>query len=546
MMIPTAGRGCMGTWREVLVFGLLLLLGGARAARACSPAGHAFVAIASLRKLEQSEDPEARKLAAILWKYRWVVYWGAEGPDVVQQGRGYHNSHWFPLYSVDYHHPEQFDLKAAEPYYTALLKHAYAADYGVTADDAGTHGLALVRLPQKDWNEVGVAYACGYITHLISDYFCHDPAKVWWDQEPKLREAVQEVCSSTSYGVIQEFYAVMLWERFLMDYGMAEDAQTDFRRRLPECHVDNGVLPYCALACSRRYYADWPANVLEAVDPSKYDVCAAPMLGKGGAGFGRCVEHESGRVHAMLDHMGISLDEAVRQSDDLTGWRDTYARVIGMIVQLWTAAAPRLDLVEPDHVDVIQAAKQGPSQQGMLITVPREQGARVNLALYLDQAVLRYSTRSGEQGPVTGWGEKPSGARFDLGFVAVQGANKIAILTDGPWLGDPGYVSGTFRLKLPKTDGKLGFRSLYGMHGKETKSDGVTFRVIVTDAGGQEHELFETHTNSRELKSATVDLSQFAGQEVELALISDAGPNDNPGWDWGAWVEPLVVTEPKL
>ena len=115
-------------------------------------------------------------------------------------------------------------------------------------------------------------------------------------------------------------------------------------------------MPYCALACSKQYYADWPAHVLQAVDPSKYDVCAAPMLGKGGAGFGRCVEHESGRVHAMLDHMGMSLDEAVRQSDELTGWRDTYARVIAMILQIWSAAAPRLDLVDPSHGDVVQAA----------------------------------------------------------------------------------------------------------------------------------------------------------------------------------------------
>ena len=541
MRSSSRSRDGVATCRVPVALWLCVWLVVGPAAEACSPAGHAFVAIAAVGRLTQSKNPHARRLARVLRKYRWVVYWGAEGPDVVQRGRGYRNSHWFPLYEVDYHHPERFDLVAAQPYYTALLRHAYRADYGVTPDDAAKHSIVLARPPRGDWGEVGLAYACGYTTHLISDYFCHHPAKVWWDREPKLQKAILEVVNSKSYGVIQEFYAVMLWERFVKDYGVGEDALADFGSGLASHHVDNGVLPYCALACSKASYAEWPAKVLAAVDPSKHDVCASPMLHRGGAGFARCVDHESKRVHAMVKHMGLTLDEAIAQSNELTGWRETYARAIDMIVQLWTEAAPHLELAEPDDVNVVLAAEREPSREGRLIDVPAEKGARVSLALHRDWAIRRYRTRKGEQGPVTGWGEKPSGARFDLAALEVEGRSRVALLTDGPWLNGAGEVSGTFRLKLPR--GTLSFRALYGMHGEKTKSDGVTFRVVVVDATQQRHALFEKHTVSRTFQPVAVALSAFAGQEIRLSLVSDAGPNDHPGWDWGAWVEPLIVVE---
>ncbi|MBL7223750.1 MAG: zinc dependent phospholipase C family protein [Candidatus Brocadiae bacterium] len=540
---PRSGHGPRATWRAALALWLCLWLAWGPTAEACSPAGHAVVAIASLGKLARSKDPATRRLAKMLHKYRWVVYWGAEGPDVVQRARGYRFSHWFPLYTVQYEHPERFDLKAAQPFYTALLRHAYRADYGVTPDDAAKHGIVLARPPRRDWGEVGLAYACGYVTHLLADYFCHAPAKTWWDKEPKLRQAVLDVAKSKSYGVVQEFYAVMLWERFLKDYGVPADGLADFRRGLARHHVDNGVLPYCALAGSKAFYADWPPGVLPALDPSKYDACAAPMLRRGGAGFARCVDHESRRVHAMLEHMGLSLDDAIKQSNDLTGWRQTYARVIDMIIQVWGDAARQIDLAEPDDTNVVLAAEREPAKAGLLIEVPAKRGARVNLALHRDWAIRRYRTRKGEEGPVTGWGEKPSGARFDLAALTVEGRSRIAIVTDGPWLNGAGGVSGTFRLRLPKTGGKVIFRALVGLHGERTRSDGVSFRVIVADAARKPHRLLDQHSASHTLRPVVIDLSRFAGQEIKLSLISDAGPNDDPGWDWGAWVEPLLLVE---
>jgi len=141
---------------------------GISSARGCSPAGHAVVANAAVHRMQQSNDPEVRKLARVLHKYRWVVYWAAEGPDIVQNDRGYEASHWFPLYPVDYERPERFDLAAAQPCFTALFRHAYRLDYGVTPEDVTRHTIAATRRPRPDWREVSLAFACGYTTHLLS------------------------------------------------------------------------------------------------------------------------------------------------------------------------------------------------------------------------------------------------------------------------------------------------------------------------------------------------------------------------------------------
>jgi hypothetical protein len=236
----------------------LLALTVSAPAFACSGGGHVFVALASIGKLRQESDADARRLAGILHKYRWVVCQGAEGPDVVQQIREYRFSHWFPLFEVDYEHPERFDLAAAQPYFTALLKHAYAVDYSVTAEDIAAHELQLYRPPDPELREVSLAFAAGYISHLLSDYFCHHPAKVWWDQRPEMADACEKGSNVRSYGQLQIVFADMLWQRYLDEYGVQEDAAQQFREAADEYHEDNGVLPYCALACSATAYADWP------------------------------------------------------------------------------------------------------------------------------------------------------------------------------------------------------------------------------------------------------------------------------------------------
>jgi len=120
---------------------------------------------------------------------------------------------------------------------------------------------------------------------------------------------------------------------------------------------------------------------------------------------------------------------------------------------------------------------------------------------------------------------------------------EFGIVTDGPWLGGhrPGCVSGSFRLRLPAGGPPITLRARVCMWGKSQRSDGVTFRVEVVDGKGKRHVFFDRHTHSHEPIPVSVRLSPFAGQEIRLSLVSDCGPNDNCGWDWGAWLSPRVV-----
>ena len=204
------------------------------------------------------------------------------------------------------------------------------------------------------------------------------------------------------------------------------------------------------------------------------------------------------------------------------------------------AAAEHLDLPESNDGDVIAALGAAPTRTGQTLELGAEPGGRVNLALHHDWAAQRYRTRNGEEGPVTGWGEKPSGARFDLHVLEHAGRMRTAIVTDGPWLSAPGYVAGTFRVKLPDTDHPLRFRSEVRMFNRPRGSDGVTFRVEVTDENGARQELFEQHVPSEEPVAIDIDLRELRGQTIGLTIISDCGPKDDLMRDWGAWVEPRV------
>ncbi len=504
---------------------------------ACSGGGHIFVALASIGKLRQESDPDAQRLAQVLHKYRWIVCQGAEGPDVVQAIREYRFSHWFPLFEVDYEHPERFDLAAAQPYFTALLRDAYAVDYSVAAEEVAAHDIQLYRPPDPELREVSVAFAAGYISHLLSDYFCHQPAKVWWDKRPGMADACEKGTGVRSYGQLQIVFADMLWQRYLDEYGVEEDAAQQFRRSADDYHEDNGVLPYCALACSADAYADWPAAVRDLVDPSKFDGCAAPFaLGEGH--LSGIVEGDHRSSHAILEAARLELDEAIELSDELTGWREVYRRVVDMIVQAWGDAAPHLDLQPIDDTDLL-ARREQPGHLRRLIVVGGEPGTRVPLALHGDSLLKTWHARDGSQGTFRRWSEDPR-ARFDFGMTTVGEESKIAILTHPPYYGAVGFVSGEYRLQLPDTDQPIRLRGFTSLFANNADSDGVVMKVTVATEDGEERELLSRMVVGQGWEPFEVDLSAFVGKAIRLRLITDAGPKDNTVRDNAAWGAPAI------
>ncbi len=78
-------------------------------------------------------------------------------------------------------------------------------------------------------------------------------------------------------------------------------------------------------------------------------------------------------------------------------------------------------------------------------------------------------------------------------------------------------------------------------------SDGVFFKVVALDEGGEEHTLVEELWAKREWKPVAADLSEFSGRHIRLKFITDVGPNDDSTADWASWGEPMIVAkEPVL
>jgi hypothetical protein len=72
--------------------------------------------------------------------------------------------------------------------------------------------------------------------------------------------------------------------------------------------------------------------------------------------------------------------------------------------------------------------------------------------------------------------------------------------------------------------------------------DGITYRVAVVEDDGSETAVATATVTRHEWMPIEADLSRWAGRRVRLKLITDVGPADNPGGDWGCWAEARLET----
>ncbi len=151
------------------------------------------------------------------------------------------------------------------------------------------------------------------------------------------------------------------------------------------------------------------------------------------------------------------------------------------------------------------------------------------------------------QGPFTA----PDGSGFDR-------ASETTLSAHPPWKAegtDPGtgakHQHGTgvayvrYRVQLPER-GRLRFVSdVYTDRGAvgQPNSDGVTFACNVRC---DKKELqCEIHNANDEPKTLELELTPFAGREVELELSVHPGPKLKPSFDWARWLRPRIEREPR-
>jgi len=147
----------------------------------------------------------------------------------------------------------------------------------------------------------------------------------------------------------------------------------------------------------------------------------------------------------------------------------------------------------------------------------------------------------GEEEQEAGQGE--SGARFGgKGYPSSGGIVKNGFSTHPPYIGGVGYVNSTWRIRLP-SDYAVDFKGFVGLEDGHGKSDGVTFKVTVTDMKGVSTDVISVHHTEVKWAPIEANLSQWRGQMVRLTLTSDCGPADNTSCDASCWGD--VRLEPR-
>ena len=114
--------------------------------------------------------------------------------------------------------------------------------------------------------------------------------------------------------------------------------------------------------------------------------------------------------------------------------------------------------------------------------------------------------------------------------VGVQN-EKRAWLLHPPWRGGvTGFTRQSFTFALPNSS-RIMLRGAVALGQNNTaESDGVTFRVF---ANGEK--LLDENRKATSWKNFSFDLTKFASQTVTLSFESDAGPQDNPSFDYALW-----------
>lgn len=186
----------------------------------------------------------------------------------------------------------------------------------------------------------------------------------------------------------------------------------------------------------------------------------------------------------------------------------------------------------------------------MPVTVPAE-GAVALWRLPVSRVVLHLPGEAPVIMPVDRHGmDGRTRASASLGCESVlRGDARESIGVHPPWYGVIGAIVVEYPLRLPGAGPmQLRFgnaiRDHYPERG-EPASDGVTFRVRVTDFETPPGELgeviFETHTDAKIWQEGKADLSRYAGKTIRVQFEAHPGPRNDVACDLGYWGEPLLT-----
>ncbi len=126
-------------------------------------------------------------------------------------------------------------------------------------------------------------------------------------------------------------------------------------------------------------------------------------------------------------------------------------------------------------------------------------------------------------------------------------AEKNALFMHPPWQGGVGYGYAVFDpIQLPAAP-SAAFRANLGKEDGSDPGDGILFKLVVLDVSGEETLAGQATVSRHEWQPFEADLSHWAGKQVRLKLVADAGAGDNSVGDWGCWADLRIESrEPVL
>ncbi|MCX6908289.1 MAG: NEW3 domain-containing protein, partial [Verrucomicrobia bacterium] len=143
----------------------------------------------------------------------------------------------------------------------------------------------------------------------------------------------------------------------------------------------------------------------------------------------------------------------------------------------------------------------------------------------------------------TGWQGSDADSGCSVGVSdADRGEVRRSINVHPPYRAGWGDALMDFRVALPKQKPiHLDFATAIRDSDpkREGASDGVDFRVLVSD-GGEFKQLFARFSDAKRWEPARVDLSDYVGREIMLRLFTGPGPAHNTSCDSSFWAEPTV------
>jgi hypothetical protein len=116
------------------------------------------------------------------------------------------------------------------------------------------------------------------------------------------------------------------------------------------------------------------------------------------------------------------------------------------------------------------------------------------------------------------------------------GVSRKGLFLHPPYKKGVGYSFALFGpLTVPKRPCVL--RGLVGKGDGSFLGDGIWFRMMLVDAQGKETQIGEQTVTEHAWLPIEGDLSPWAGQQVQIKLVSDVGKGDDSSGDWSMWAD---------